>query len=753
MAQKLSHTLSVVLMLCLTAFFTSTTSATPKNIIFMIGDGMGFEHVKAGGMYAYGQAGTLSFESFPYSGECTTYSANNSVTDSAAAGTALATGVKVNNYVVSTAIPGDGSELETLTEYFKARGKRTGIVTNAYTTDATPATFGAHAADRDFYTEIAEDYRFRTRPNVLFGGGGNGMNVSNFEAAGYTVVTTRAQMQAIDTDAVIMLNGQFGDSSNHYEPGLGALPHLSEMAVTALDILDNGPNGFFVMIEGALIDKACHSNMLKEAVLETVEFSNAVQEVINWAQGRDDTLIIVTADHECGGLKVTKNNGAGVLPEVTWGGTNHTGVNVPLFAWGENAQLVSGVMDNTEMFWVCTATPGTGAWGPYPEDGSIVLDTKATLSWIPQKEAVSHNIYFGTSCEEVRDANENTFIINQTETTCLAGAANGIYTDALVPGTTYYWRVDEVNDVDPNNPYVGEVWSFYIPPVIAWNPSPANGEKCVYQDVTLSWSAALGIGPGTPHTIYFGDNYDEVLAGTGDTLKGSIGSTTFTPGVLEQGKVYYWRVDETIGGGRGKYVNKGEVWSFTVNKQIVIDNFEMYNDMMPGRIFDAWLDGTYDYTNGSRVAHIWPNFAEGEHYAETTNVHSGNQSMPYYYSNNMIRSEAAKMLFYPRNWTENDVEILSIWFRGNKLNIVDKMYVSVSNMFGPPVRVYYDKPEDIQSETWTQWEINLQEFEDMGIDLTNIERVSIGFGDEDDLKIGGLGIVYFDDIVLYKPLE
>ncbi|MHC4544218.1 MAG: alkaline phosphatase, partial [Planctomycetota bacterium] len=129
----------LVLMVVGVIGLTVVAQAEPKNVIFFIGDGMGPEQVKAAGMYAWGAAGTLSFESFPYNGELTTYSANASITDSAAASTALATGVKVDNGVISIAKPGDGSELETLLERFKAQGKSTGLVTTVYVTHATPA--------------------------------------------------------------------------------------------------------------------------------------------------------------------------------------------------------------------------------------------------------------------------------------------------------------------------------------------------------------------------------------------------------------------------------------------------------------------------------------------------------------------------------------------------------------------------------------------------------------------------------------
>ena len=144
---------SVILSVCL--LINTAQAVQPKNVILLIGDGMGFEQVKAAGMYLNGAAGTLSFEALPYQGQLTTYSANSSVTDSAAAGTALATGFKVNNGVISMAFPGDGRELRTSLEYYQLLGYRTGLVTTTYITHATPATFGAHEPSRDNLRPVA----------------------------------------------------------------------------------------------------------------------------------------------------------------------------------------------------------------------------------------------------------------------------------------------------------------------------------------------------------------------------------------------------------------------------------------------------------------------------------------------------------------------------------------------------------------------------------------------------------------------
>ena len=328
--------------------------APPKNVILLIGDGMGPEQVRAAGMYANGSAGTLSFESLPYQADCTTYSANDSVTDSAAAATAIATGHKVNNDVVSVALPGDGRELQTLVEYFSARGKSTGLVTTAYISHGTPAAFGAHETDRGHNSDIINDYLYQTQPNVMMGGASY-ISSSTAASAGYTVVTNRNAMQALDTDTVTRVWGLFGSGHMPYEyEGLGVYPHLREMTATALDILDNDPEGFFLMVEGAQIDRAGHKSDLPCIIGETIEFANSAQVVMGWAAGRTDTLVLVTADHECGGLFVIQNNGAGIYPTVNWtSGGHHTGVNVPVYAMGVNAELVDGTMDNTDFFNIC----------------------------------------------------------------------------------------------------------------------------------------------------------------------------------------------------------------------------------------------------------------------------------------------------------------------------------------------------------------------------------------------------------------
>jgi alkaline phosphatase len=360
-------------------FLGQTSWAGVKNVVLMIGDGMGFEQVKAASIYAYGHEGSLSFEKY-YRGEMMTHSANSYLqkshaTDSAAAVTAMATGQKVDNSILSQ--KGD-EPIKTILEYLQEEGKATGLVTTVPVTHATPAGYGAHTKSRHNYEEIANDYLNQTRPNVLFGAyykNGKGMTETKAKQADYMVAQTREQMHHIVWSAdqnptkEVFVVGLFSPDGMPWEydyynphrvlfpeekkgdsPCYDAVPHLSEMTSAALSLLGNDTDGFFLMVEGGKIDWACHDNIIEHCVFNTLEFDKAFQVVLNWAGDRDDTLILVTADHECGGLRVVKNRGKGFMPQVFWGSTDHTGANVPVYAIGYGAEEFVGVIDNTELF-------------------------------------------------------------------------------------------------------------------------------------------------------------------------------------------------------------------------------------------------------------------------------------------------------------------------------------------------------------------------------------------------------------------
>ena len=188
---------------------------------------------------------------------------------------------------------------------------------------------------------------------------------------------------------------------------------------------------------------------------------------------------------------------------------------------------------------------------PNPADGAFHEDTWASLSCSPGHTAASHDVYIGDNFEDVNNGAEGTFQGNQTSMYFVVGFPGFPYPDGLVPGKTYYWRIDAVEA--EGTVHKGDVWSFSIPPKTAYAPDPADTAETVDVDVTLSWTAGFGT---KLHTVYFGDNFAEVDNATGGLPQGA---ATFTPGLLKMAKTYYWRVDEFD----VSKTYKGDIWSFT----------------------------------------------------------------------------------------------------------------------------------------------------------------------------------------------
>ena len=250
--------------------------------------------------------------------------------------------------------------------------------------------------------------------------------------------------------------------------------------------------------------------------------------------------------------------------------------------------------------------PLTKAYSPSPKDGVLYEATWVNLGWTVGDYAVSHNVYLGDNFDDVNndDTTGATFRGNQplTSTTLLAGFFGFHYPDGLVPGTTYYWRIDEVNEADPNSPWKGNVWSFRIKPASAYDPSPFDGSRYVEPDVELSWTAGMD---AKLHSVYFGDNFDDVNNATGGS---PAADTTFTPGTLEKGKTYYWRIDES---NPPNPTVKGDVWSFTMLPDIQITDPNLvawwtFDEGAGGKVIDwsghgnhailfgsEWVDGKY----------------------------------------------------------------------------------------------------------------------------------------------------------------
>lgn len=325
------------------AFDAGTMTAQAKNVIFLIADGYGATAMDATRIFVNGDTAPLSFEKLPHTAWVSTNNARNQVTESAAGATALATGHKVDESVLSIALPGDGADLKTALEVQQARGKRTGIVTtHTSIADATPAGFAAHAANRGDTNRITTSYFTQTRPNVMFGLIDAGINASVAQSAGYTVVENATQLASLDLDTEHHVSGQFTENT---------VPPLKDMALAAINILEDAPEGFFIVIEQEETDSANHNNDLPRMLNGAVEFNETVAAVMAWAKGRHDTLIVVGTDHETGGLVLSEDNPtAGVVPRHSYSTMGHTGADVRFFAGGVGASQLAGNIENTDVF-------------------------------------------------------------------------------------------------------------------------------------------------------------------------------------------------------------------------------------------------------------------------------------------------------------------------------------------------------------------------------------------------------------------
>ncbi len=253
--------------------------------------------------------------------------------------------------------------------------------------------------------------------------------------------------------------------------------------------------------------------------------------------------INVTPDPVCIGNLV---NAAGVSQNEFW-----SGVIDEVRIW-DRALEADEVIRNMTLGREGLTKPVPFAWRPAPADGAMITDTWVNLSWSPGDLAVSHDVYIGDNFDDVDSGVESTFVGNQAGTFIVVGFPGFPFPDGLAPGTTYYWRIDEVNDTEPNSPWKGPVWSFSVPPKTAYFPEPVDGAESVSVDVKLNWTGGFG---SKLHTVYFGDDFDDVSNATGGLPQGS---AIFTPGPLQMAKTYYWRVDEFD----AVDTFKGEVWSF-----------------------------------------------------------------------------------------------------------------------------------------------------------------------------------------------
>lgn len=334
-----------------------TTGA--KNVILMIGDGMGWAQVAVARYFAHGPGGELNMDKLEHSGYVSTFSLHSLVTDSAAAATAMATGHKTVNGVIGQSASGE--EYKTILEMAKDVGRSTGLVTTTEVTDATVAAFAAHDDSRRHARAIVEDYLHDSQPDVVMGGGlrvWTTLPLKEARDAGYKVVFTKEELQAVDTSDTGKLLGLFDTGHMSYAMHRRMdEPSLIEMSLKSLELLSGDADGFFLVIEGGRIDHAGHANDSRAVLYDTVAFDETVGAVVEWLDTNglaDETLLIVTADHETGGLAVTGPRDflpkRGNKAETKWIHRHHTAEDVPIWAQGPGAEAVNGRMDNTDIF-------------------------------------------------------------------------------------------------------------------------------------------------------------------------------------------------------------------------------------------------------------------------------------------------------------------------------------------------------------------------------------------------------------------
>lgn len=390
---------------------------TPKNIIIMISDGCGYSHIDAASIYEFGETGIQIYQQFPVKYGMSTYSVNghgydpNSAwtdfnyvtkrpTDSAASATAMATGVKTYNVAVGVDV--NKKPLENMIELLEKWSKATGVVTSVQFSDATPAAFTVHNKNRQNCVNIAKAMILNSQLEVIMGAGhpyfdedGRPVSKSSFEYIGREVWTALKNGTAgsdADDDGILdpwtfiedrtdfqrlmsgstpkrvigipkvanTLQQERGGEKNadpFVIPFIETVPTLEEMTKAALNILDNDPDGFFVMIEGGAIDRASHANQSGRMIEEETAFNQAVRAAVKWVEkysNWDETLVIVTGDHETGYLMGPKsgtqdngkpiwnpieNQGKGILPGMEWHSGGHTNSLIPFFAKGAGSEL------------------------------------------------------------------------------------------------------------------------------------------------------------------------------------------------------------------------------------------------------------------------------------------------------------------------------------------------------------------------------------------------------------------------------
>lgn len=332
---------------------TPGSNEVPQNIILLIGDGMSYSQISAA-EYSHGR---LNMTSMPYQGIVSTYSYDNRVTDSAAAATAIASGYKTKNRTLGV-LP-DGTPVQSIAQYATEIGKSTALLASCRITHATPAAFAVHHDDRGDEHIIAEKF-VDSGIDMILGAGSNYFLPGNqggsrndsrnliaeMKEKGYIYIDNNDELERISEHKKVIAFLEPEDLKPYPERG----DQMLRLTLAALEQLAQNPEGFFFMIEAAQIDWAGHDNDAEWLKQEMIDFDNVIGAVLGFAEKEGNTLVVVTADHETGGL---------TLPEARFYSRNdyrydfstgdHTAQHVPVFSYGPSAQKFAGSLDNTDI--------------------------------------------------------------------------------------------------------------------------------------------------------------------------------------------------------------------------------------------------------------------------------------------------------------------------------------------------------------------------------------------------------------------
>lgn len=338
---------------------------------------MGFKQIELANLVEYGLTDNLTLEKLPYYASIRTVDVLNQTTDSASAATALATGYKTHDGYVG--LNADGEEVKNIVEIAQELGKSTGIVATSTIGHATPASFIAHTDSR-YNDDIIKNQTVESSIDILLGGGSSSFTSEDLNTLlnyGYNITYTREEFLTLNSTKLM---GLFDDSDLPEEEyrNTTLVPSLAEMTTKALELLSIDEDGFFLMVEGSQIDWGGHDNDPVYAALETIAFDYAVKVAYEYVQTHENTILIVTADHETGGLRIISNNLDDTLPndleteeeilnqriarandiEVYWSSTGHTSKNVPLFIYGESFNNIENgiLIENTDIFCIMNQT-------------------------------------------------------------------------------------------------------------------------------------------------------------------------------------------------------------------------------------------------------------------------------------------------------------------------------------------------------------------------------------------------------------